>query len=323
MRGTHKIGGDLQTTDESSKPSRYLREDTGSLFHLNYSSSFFATRESSGVAMADSSVVLKKAYGFCFKHLFAEPQIETTPDSLIITYPVYHKIHRAYVMEQLKWHITGFNPLNDSKYPICSHIQLKFTRQASRIYLDIKSCSFVDLYDYDVTELADILAEETNHQGKLIGAGLVSIHVNEKLINPKGMPTDVLVMQQTIDDGLQSMLESVYNYHVNCLKRFEEISHSRDIGAYTTAVKLGSVLRAVVKNYRTVNLDNYQLALTLLGTLEKNAAYQNDPQIWMSMPKIKEALTTLSAKAALCDGIEIEIGHLKSILKKLEYHEGV
>lgn len=324
MRGINKIDGDIHCKDKSEESLDSGAGDS-SLFK-SHPAAFFATSEASGVGMTKSSVVLKKAYGLCFKNVYAEPLIESGADYLSVTYPIFHQIHRGHSMDKLKWHFTGFNPLNDDKFPLSSHIQFKFFRVESRIYLNVTSTSFFDLFNYNVSELANIITEKSSLHSGSFDISKIHIRVTEKLVNPENGPTDVLVMQRTIGEGqnIKSMLEAVYGYHVNCLKRLEELSCSRDIDAYNVAVQLGTVLSAVVKNYQNVSVLDYQLSLALIDTLEHNSTYLNDPLIWMSMTKIKDALTNLSKLALTStDGVEVDSEQLEHILIELESHEGV
>lgn len=324
MRGIDKIDGDIRVWDESE--ISLDSEEDSSLFKQSHPSTFFATGETSGVSMTKDSVVLKRAYGFCFKNLFIEPLIEPGPGSLTVTYPICHKVHRGHPIDQFKWHITGFNPLNDAKFPIYSHIQLKFTRIDTHIYLNIKCNAFIELHDFDLTNFVAILAEKKNHSFGSSEISEANAKLHDKLMYPDAKRTDVIVRQQVIDDGvdIQSMLESVYNYNVNCLKRFEELTCTREVEAYNVAQQLGVVLNEVVGNYQAVTSKDYLVALTLLDIIEANLTYKNDPQIWMSMTRIRDALNDLARKA-LNDvtGVRIDVHQLDLIVKELELHEGI
>jgi hypothetical protein len=80
----------------------------------------------------------------------------------------------------------------------------------------------------------------------------------------------------------------------------------------------------VVGNYQALTSKDYQLALTLLDIIEANPTYKNDPQIWMSMTRIRDALNGLARKALNAEtGVRIDVHQLDLILKELELHEGI
>lgn len=320
MRGINKFDGDIQARDEIDQ-SLDSQEET--LFKQYFSATFFASSRGA------SARLLKKFSNFCFNSTFAEPVIQTTDTSLTVVFPVCHQIHCSSSVKRSKWSRKDIYPLDETIVPIYSHIQLKITRIDAYIYLNVECKAFTDLYDYNVTDLLNNLTEIVNATRSSSGAsGKQYLHVNTKVIYLDVINTEVNVRLLAINNGvdrvaIQGMVGEVSNYYVNCLKRFEELAIGREVNAYQTAQELGTLLLAVVDNYREVSPKEYQSALTLLTVLETNVTYQNDPHIWMSMTKIRNALTGLSEKALIVtDGIKLEPEQLALILDTLDHFEG-
>lgn len=325
MREINKIDGDV---DQKNKNVRTvdLDDSVDSATSLTHSATFFGAITSEATTSKDSEF-LKKAHGLCFKTKFHSPLINTTEDSITVNFELRHSIHKGHILDKMKEYIPGINSHIDcTEFPIYSYLQLRFTRDQSRIFLNIKCNAFVDIYDFDFTQLLIILADNSCSALSTSECDQTNIMISERLVNPVGMRSKLPVRQLTMDDGMDvtPILDSVHNYKLNCLKRFEELSVVREPDAYQCSQNLGKILSKINKNYMAVTPSDFKLALILLDKLESNITYQNDPQIWLSMTKIREALELLSKRAQIFGrGVEIEDSQLIFILKELEYHEGV
>ncbi|KTD43279.1 hypothetical protein [Legionella quateirensis] len=325
MRGINKIDGDTYILDKD-KGSLDTEEQDSSMSTLTRLPTFFTAGTSLGIPLSNDSISLKKAYGFCFQNYFQPTLVKTTSDSLTIYFAVCHRIHHQLLLSQLKRHIPGIHSSIDSaEFPVYSYFQLKFTTHDSRIFLHMECYAFVDLYDYNFKHLLDLLADFDCREECSDGLDGSSIGITEQMVVPDTMHSAVKVRQFTTDKGVfvKPLLSSIQDYVMNCLKRFEELSLNRDMDAYHIAINLGQILERIEKNYLTVTFDDYTKALSLLSTLETNDIYQMDPQIWLSMPKIRDALELLKVKALIGDrGIELDVNKLGLLMQELILHEG-
>ncbi|MBL7481080.1 hypothetical protein [Legionella bononiensis] len=325
MRGINKLDGDIYIPD-TEKGSLDSEEQDSSISALTRLPTFFTAGNSLGIPLSNDSVSLKKAYGFCFQNYFQPILVKTSSDSLTVYFAVCHSIHHQLLLSQLKRHIPGIHSSIDStEFPVNSYFQLKFTTHDSRIFLHMECYAFVDLFDYNFKHLLDLLADFDCREEYSDGLNGSNMGITEQTVVPDTMHSAVKVRQLTTDRRffVKPLLASIRDYVMNCLSRFEELSLNREMEAYGVALHLGLILKRIEENYLTVPFDDYTKALTLLGTLECNETYQMDPQIWLSMPKIRDALELLKTKALIGDrGIEFDVNKLGLLMQELILHEG-
>ncbi|RUR15189.1 hypothetical protein ELY21_14980 [Legionella sp. km535] len=326
MRVINKIYGEksIRCTDKRSLVSEDNHRLMGSLTHSLTCLEEVAPASGS---LSKDSISLKNAYGFCFNNFFQSNLIQTAAGSLTVIFAVRHDIHHQSLSNQLKSYLPGIHSLIDpAEFPVSSYFKIKLTAYDSRLFLHMECCAFVDLYHYDLINLLDLLNDHKNGEGSSDAQDKKPVEIIEQIVVPNTMHSAVKVRHIKTDKGIfiTPLLNTIQSYALNCLNRFEELSINREAEAFQTARDLGVILKRIEKNYLSVTFDEYEMALTLLKTLEGNETYQMDPHIWLSMTKIRDALERLKDKALFVDkGMEVSQHQLDILMQELKLHEGV
>lgn len=265
------------------------------------------------------------AYGQCFANEFRVAQITPELNTLTLSFPISHQVHKGHFFDKFTKKTPSFFSSNKQ---LESYLQLKFTLEGDHLFLAVESGSFINMYNYHLEHLLSIFAKNDESllssfaldQDKTIDGSRYFLTANRSI---------QYRYLKTLDDSgikeikINELISCIADYNLNCLKRFEELTCQREVEAYNSSKTLGLILNNIVDNFRSVLISDYKNALSLLDELEHNETYQNDPQIQLSMPKIKMSLEHLAKGAWMSGkGIEINMTQLDLVLKELEHHEG-
>ncbi|HAT8179843.1 TPA: type IV secretion protein Dot, partial [Legionella pneumophila] len=230
---------------------------------------------------------------------FQPMKLEKDVNSITITLPIKHS-----ACQNHDSNLSGESTLTveSSNH---SYIQLRFTYEEGKWYLFLKCFASLDVCDYDLRPLLEIL-HKPDVRTYPMGFGYPGIIDRIELID---LARKIYVRKFIIhgSDDEAKILQDIHDFNLNCLRRFEELTYGRDNSAYRNSQALGRILHKIVTAYQDVTANEYEIALNRLKIVFQDQVFQNDPQICLSLTHIVNALIVLSQKKKLNNkGIEID-----------------
>ncbi len=264
----------------------------------------------------------------CSDKQFFPEEIFKSDSSLIVKFPILHHIPNDHSLDILDG-IPPENYIHDLEKGSIIHafIKFQFTKVNNQLFLKLESRSFPTVFDYNLHDLHAIFVKPMNNSGAAdVGALRIADSSKLEQIGRFKIPVRHTVTYDDIDfDGFKLIdtLKNIASYHVNCIKRFEELTETRDENSFLKAQELSSILDDIVTNYKEVTPHHYAIALNNLTEIESTETYRYDPLIQLSLTPIRPALEALSQRALVSRrGVEINDQQLANIMKELLKHEG-
>lgn len=253
----------------------------------------------------------KNAYDCSFLVQFGKRESHVSEGEFTVNFPI--RFQRC----------KGVSPFPEeyAEQTVHSFLNLKFTLEGTKLFCRLKCNTATELKDYYLRDLVAILFPHSS-QASLA----YSVTDSHDLLCEKTEPVHIrsVVTHENVDvNVVEASIKIIKDYRLHCLRRFEELTAQRESIAYHRSLQLGDILNRIAEDYHLVKDADYKKAFIALSAIEMNETYQNDPQIFMSLNGIREALTFFRHHSKMArKGVEIDLDQLKLIMNELESHEG-
>ncbi|KTD82404.1 hypothetical protein [Legionella waltersii] len=242
---------------------------------------------------------------------FLPKRVESSENQVSITFPLLIQQRDKSIKKQRK--LTLFpESIQYSQYS--AFLQLIYTREDDRAYFYLKCQSIINVFNYDLSKLLAILNDSiTASKGQVINQ--VEVIDEESKASAR----------KTVVHGprdLDKLLKDVFDFNINCLKRFEELVEHQDKEAYENSKALGLLLDKIFSDYKRVDIKEYQSAFARVLKVLEHEDFKYDPQIALSITPIRQALGILSeSKNCRNQGVQVTARQIELVLEELRKHE--
>ncbi|KTD59273.1 hypothetical protein [Legionella shakespearei] len=261
--------------------------------------------------VSDVLTTQKKAYDCTFVVQFGKMESHVSAGEFIVNFPVYYRLGKG----------TSPFPAQYAEQAVHSFLKFKFTLEGTKLFCRLKCDSLTALKDYDLRNLLSILYPSLSQTN--MAYSVTDNHALLCLVTEPVHVRQVVSHESTDAVNVEAFIKIIKDYRLHCLRRFEELTVQRESIAYHWSLELGDVLDSIAVDYHLVKDAEYKRAFKILSAIELNETYQNDPQIFMSLNGVRDALSFFRQQAKMARrGVDIDLCQLKLIMDELESHEG-
>jgi hypothetical protein len=261
--------------------------------------------------VSDVLTAQKKAFDCVFLVQFGKMESYFSAGEFVVNFPVRYRLSKG----------TSPFPAEYAEQAVHSFLKFKFTLEGSKLFCRLKCDSLTELKEYDLRNLFSILYPSSSLASKVY-----SVTDTQALLSFVTEPVHVrqVVSHESTDAvNVEAFIKIIKDYRLHCLRRFEELTAQRESIACHWSLQLGEILDRIAVDYHLVKDAEYKRAFKILSAIELNQTYQNDPQIFMSLNGIRDALSFFRQHTKMArKGVEIDFRQLKLLLDELESHEG-